>query len=107
MDKIILEAVGSEWSTRKEIIHRLKMAGLMMNERAFRYWVEDWNDKYCNQKVDIYIAHSPKGYKATEDVDEIKDSVDDLKRRALDMMKKYSDTRKALGMRIQTQLFEE
>lgn len=107
MDKIILESIGSEWTTRAEIIYRLSLLGVKMNERGFRKWVEEWNRKYCDQIVDVYIAHGPYGYKVTADVDEIKASVADLKRRALDMMKKYGDTRKALGKRLQTKLFEE
>lgn len=106
-DDMIVEAVGSEWTTRAQIIQRLKLAGLDIGDRNFRHWVEFWNRKYCDMDTDIYIAHGPRGYKATMDMDEIKDSVADLRCRAMDMLKKYSDTRKALGRRLQTRLFEE
>lgn len=107
MDEIILQAIGSDWSTRAQIIKRLRDSGNRMNERSFRYWVEDWNQRYCDQEVDIYVAHGPNGYKVTQDIGEIKASVADLKCRAMDMLKKYSETRKALGRRLQTLLFEE
>ncbi len=67
MDEIILQAIGSDWSTRAQIIKRLRDSGNRMNERSFRYWVEDWNQRYCDQEVDIYVAHECSRFKVQSD----------------------------------------
>ncbi len=89
--------IGQDWSTKKEILARAKQDGITLHERKWRFFVEDYNKKYWRHEVDTYIVHSGKGYKLTSDKEEIKASIQDGKKRALNLLWKYSQTRKALG----------
>lgn len=108
MEERILDVIQIEdWTTRAEILQRLHMAGIAMTDRSFRRWVADKNEEFYNGQSEFYIAHGDKGYKVTTDSAEILDSVDDLKRRAMDMLVKHRKARQALARRMQTPLFKE
>lgn len=108
MDEKILKAIEiDEWTTRAEILKCLHMAGIQMSDRTFRKWIVESNEEFYDGKSDLYIAHSDKGYKITQDPEEIMKSVADLKRRAMDMLVKHRKARRALEKRMQTPLFDE
>lgn len=88
--------LGKDWSTKKEILARAKQDGITLHERTWRFFVEDYNKKYWRHEVDTFIVHSSKGYKLTSDKDEIVASIKDSKKRALNLLYKYSQTMKAL-----------
>ena len=89
--------IGNDWSTKKEIIARALNDGINLHERVWRKFVEDYNKLYWRHEVDTFIVHSSKGYKLTSDKEEIKASIQDGKKRALNLLWKYSQTRKAMG----------
>lgn len=88
-----------DWKTKKEIIAELKEQGVKMDERKWRLFVEKNNKAYCNEETDFYIVHGKKGYKATTNEDEIIESINDLHSRALNMLWKQSQAKKALGIK--------
>lgn len=95
---MILENVDlSDWKTKKEVIKELSFKGIDVDERKIRLLIEDHNDKFVQHLSDTYIAHSNKGYKKTTDYEEIKSSINDMRKRALDMLCKESKVRKAIG----------
>lgn len=83
----------SDWKTRKNILIELGN----VSDREWRKYVEKHNIAFCNHEVDTYIVHSNLGYKATTDRNEIINSIQDNKKRSLNMLWKYSQTMKALG----------
>lgn len=87
-----------EWKTKKEILKELRYKGIYINERQWRIIVEQYNQKYMDMKRPFYIVHSSKGYKITDDKEEIKKSIQDLKSRSLNMLAKYSQTMRAIGL---------
>lgn len=87
----------SEWKTKKVILKELKKQGIKVDERSLRNCFEKYNDMFRNHEVDSYIAHSPKGYKLTDDTAEIKISATDHLSRAMDQFSKYHKTMKAIG----------
>jgi uncharacterized SAM-dependent methyltransferase len=89
--------LGNDWVTKKEIIEKAYNDGIKLHERVWRKFVEDYNKQYWRHEVDTFIVHSSKGYKLTSDKEEIKASIQDGKKRALNLLWKYSQTRKALG----------
>lgn len=96
------------WKTKKEIIQKLKEQGYKVNERTWRLWVERHNILYCQGVHDTYIVHSLKGYKLTKDGKEISASIDDLKKRGLNMLWKASQASRAIGEHMNLKLeFEE
>ena len=89
--------LGNDWKTKNQIIIEAYADGITLHERTWRKFVEDYNKKYWSHEVDTFIVHGRKGYKLTSDKDEIKASIQDSKKRALNMLWKYSKTRKAMG----------
>jgi hypothetical protein len=89
--------LGSEWTTKKEVIARALNDGINLHERVWRKFVEDYNKLYWRHEVDTFIVHGRKGYKLTSDKDEIFASIKDSKKRALNLLWKHSQTMKALG----------
>lgn len=89
--------LGNDWKTKNEIIIAAYKDGIKLHERAWRLFVETYNKKYWNHEVDSFIVHGRKGYKLTSDKEEIKKSIQDGKKRALNLLWKYSQTRKAMG----------
>jgi hypothetical protein len=87
----------SRWKTKTIILLELADKGVTINERTWRLYVEEHNKKFMNHEVDTYIIHSKNGYKLSRDKDEITASIRDLKKRGLNMLWKFSRTRKALG----------
>lgn len=83
----------SDWKTRKNILIELGN----VSDREWRLYVEKNNIAFCKHETDKYIVHSNLGYKATTDRDEIIASIQDNKKRSLNMLWKYSQTMKALG----------
>lgn len=87
----------SEWKTKNQIIKELHDQDIKTDERTLRAMIEKHNIRYFNHLEKEYIAHSPKGYIKTSDYSIIKKSIDDGKKRALNLLWKYSKTTKALG----------
>lgn len=87
----------SDWKTKKEIINEYAKKGIDIDERKWRVLVEQHNKAYCMDLEETYIVHGKKGYKITKNRDEIIKSVDDLKKRGLNMLWKHSQGMRALG----------
>lgn len=97
--KDITELVNlSSWKTKKEIIQELRKSNIKIDERQWRLIVEEYNQQYMEVKHPYYIVHSRKGYMLTDDKEEIKKSIKDLRSRSLNMLKKYSLTMRAIGL---------
>lgn len=86
-----------EWKKKKDILKELKNNGVRMSERAWRKSVELHNKRYFEHQTDKFLAHSVKGYKLTDNKDEIINSAKDYRKRAMDLLVKYSKTLKAMG----------
>lgn len=86
-----------EWKKKKDILKELKKNGVRMSERAWRKAVELHNKKYFSHETDKYLAHSPRGYKLTDNKDEIIASAKDYRTRAFNQLVKASKTLKAMG----------
>lgn len=95
IDKIDL----TDWKKKKDILKELERNGIGTDERTWRYYVEAYNKKYCVHEHDTYIVHSNKGYKLTSDRDEIIASIEDGKKRGLNLLWKHSQAMKALGQK--------
>ena len=89
--------LGNDWKTKNQIIIEAYKDGIKLHERVWRKFVEDYNKKYWSHEVDNFIVHGRRGYKLTTDKEEIKKSIQDGKKRALNLLWKYSQTRKAMG----------
>lgn len=87
----------SDWKNKKEILLELSLNYGEVDERMWRKYVERYNKRFWNHEVDKFIVHSAKGYKLTDDKNEICNSLGDIKKRSLNMLWKYSRTMKALG----------
>ncbi len=107
MERILKAIRIEDWTTRAEILRRLEAAGIPMSDRSFRKWVSNVNENFYEGLSDLYIAHGDKGYKVTQNSNEIMESVADLKRRAMDMLVKHKKARQALARRMQTPLISE
>ena len=89
--------LGNDWKTKNQIIIEAYKDGIKIHERAFRKYVENHNKKFWSHEVDEFIVHGRKGYKLTKNKEEINKSIQDSKKRAMNMLWKWSKTRKALG----------
>lgn len=97
----ILEAVElSEWKTKKIILKELKNNGISMSGRKWRKFVENYNKQFINEDSEYFIAHSSKGYKLTNELEEIISSAKELKKRAVDMEEKCSGIMEAVEKRM-------
>ncbi len=100
----------SDWKTKRQLMDELTERGIVMDERVFRKFVETNNKKFFNHELDEYIAHSSKGYIKTSDPEIIMKSIEDGKKRALNLLWKYSRVMKALGeeinLRVDFETFE-
>lgn len=86
-----------EWKTKKEILKEYKDLDVQMDERAFRKLVENHNKRFFSHSENTFVAHGRKGYLMTKDAEIIRKSIEDGKKRALNLLWKYSRTKKALG----------
>lgn len=89
-----------KWKTKKKILEELQNEYNMgkINERYFRKLVENFNKEYQEHLTDEYfIAHSHKGYKITKDHELMKQTDKDLTKRALNMLWKVSQRKRARG----------
>ena len=93
----MVEFLSSEWKTKKEILHEAEEKGIIINERAWRLYVENYNKKYITHEHDDFIAHSKKGYKLTSDKQEIIKSLKDNHKRSINMLWKESQALRAMG----------
>lgn len=89
----------TEWKTKRVILAELKQNGVTVDERTWRTYVENYNMKYWEHEHDNYIVHSSKGYKLTDSAEDIRKSIEDGKKRGLNLLWKYSRTMKALGQK--------
>ena len=87
----------TEWKTKKQINEELRVYSVQLNERTFRKNVENHNDLYFAHEKEFYVAHGSKGYKLTQDTEEIRESLRDSLKRGLDQLSKYHKGIKALG----------
>lgn len=87
----------TEWKTKKEILKELKDIGIEMNERYFRQVIENVNKLYSSHEIDKFIVHSNKGYKVSQNEEEIIASARDFRKRGLDQLVKSSKILRALG----------
>lgn len=87
----------TEWKNKKTILNEYKAQEIKMDERTFRKMVENHNKRYFSHSESDFIAHGRKGYLRTKDAEIIRKSIEDGKKRALNLLWKYSQTKKALG----------
>ena len=87
----------SEWKRKNQCLKELALNGIYIDERRFRALIKKQNQLFFNHEIDIFIAHSSKGYKATKDEKEILNSIADNRKRALNMLYEESKIKKALG----------
>ena len=87
----------TEWKTKKKIIKEIEENGMTVDERAWRKYVENHNKKYWDHEEEQFIVHSSKGYKLTSDKKEIIESIQDSRKRGINLLWKSSKTMKALG----------
>lgn len=85
------------WKTKKEILKELQDKDIILDEREFRRRVKESNKLYYEHEIDILIAHSNKGYKATKDRDEALKTANDLDKRAFNMLHDSARIKKANG----------
>lgn len=98
--ELIDELIGlDKWKTKEQIKKEVSEAlpNVKLNERKFRQDVEEHNRLYVEHLKDNFVAHSNKGYKLTNDYNEIKASIEDNRVRAIDQLQKYYHGMKALG----------
>ena len=86
-----------EWKTKKIILQELENQGFRVDERNLRIQIEKHNQRFFEHHEEEFIAHGRKGYIKTKDSRIIKRSVEDGKKRALNLLWKYSRTKRALG----------
>ena len=86
-----------EWKTKKVILQELENQGFTVDERHLRKMIEKHNLRFFEHHEDEYIAHGSKGYMKTKDNGIIERSVEDGKKRALNLLWKYSRVKRALG----------
>lgn len=92
-----------DWQTKRDIIAQLKSLGVEPEEdlRAFRNEVKNNNAKWAKGQSGYYVAHSRLGYKLATEVSEIDNSLTDLEKRALSMIRDIRNTRMAIGLQGQ------
>lgn len=94
----------SEWKKKNQILRELRESGMIIGERAFRKRVELNNKLFEEHITPKYIAHSQKGYIATNDRNIIIESLKDNNKRAITMLKSNNKIFKALGEDINMNL---
>lgn len=87
----------TDWKNKKNILQSFEDKGISVDERTFRNKVKDFNKMFYNHETKYFIAHSNKGYKMTTNVEEIKESIKDNHKRALDMLYEEAKIKKAIG----------
>lgn len=97
MDYVLDYVDLNDWKTKKEIIRGLFLNNFQIDERTWRRIVKEHNQKFYNHELDTFIAHSNKGYKLTKNVEEIKESIKDNHKRALDMLYEEAQIKRAIG----------
>lgn len=87
----------SDWKKKNTILQTFSNKNISIDERTFRNKVKDFNKMFYNHETKYFIAHSNKGYKMTTNVEEIKESIKDNHKRALDMLYEEAKIKKAIG----------
>ena len=77
------------WRTKTEILEYLESKGCRTDERTFRERKKRYN-KGIRDGQATYIASGPKGYLLTADLNVIRRTRDDFKKRALDLLGEVS-----------------
>ena len=86
-----------DWKTSTQILKEVKESkGIDICARTLRKAVQVHNHQFNNHKKDTYIVHSTKGYKETNDFDEIMESLNDIQKRAMALLNEKGMTLKAL-----------
>ena len=91
----LVEDFLTEYRTKKEILHELLSKGITVNERTWRINKGLHNERYYAGKTDKMLVHSQKGYKLTNNIDEIITFENDLISRSRDMEEQVRKSRYA------------
>lgn len=86
-----------DWKKAKDCISELNQGGIRIDDRQLRQLVKVNNINFINHEVDTFIVHGQKGYKATQDREEILSSMNDKYKRAFNMLKENQQVMKALS----------
>jgi len=87
----------TEWKTKDQILTELRIDFPNLSEREWRKIVKRQNERYNQHESETFIAHSNKGYKIATNEEEIKRSLKDNKKRAIDLLISYGKGMKAIG----------
>lgn len=105
MIDILKGYLDRDWKKKEQIVKYLTfMTQEEVNERAFRKFVADFNENYYSGETELFIAHSSKGYLLTADKDIIVNSLQDDYKRAMKMLKRYYQCKKAIAEKSQLSL---
>lgn len=97
--------LDTEWRTKKQCVDWLKaIFNMDVNERTFRLFVAEFNEKYESGEQEMFIAHSEKGYLLTSDQEIIMQSLTDDFKRAAKLMRRYYRCKKAIAEKKQLAL---
>jgi hypothetical protein len=93
------DILGNNWVKKDKIIEKYKTAyGIDLNEREWRLMVANFNKEYNAHLTNGYdIVHSNKGYRLTNDYDEMRKSDNDLYKRSMKMLARVSKNKKTRG----------
>lgn len=95
--------MNESWLKKKKILQEFKNLGIEINERNLRSIITKFNKNY-GVTSDFYIAHSSLGYKLTTKKEDIYQSIQDQRKRALNMLKQYYSALDAIGLQNQLSL---
>jgi len=76
----------STWKHRKDLLNDLKEIGVKTTPRQIRFMIQKNNRDYANGISDYVIVHGIRGYKKTNNWNEIEPSIADQRRKALTML---------------------
>lgn len=90
-----------DWITYSNLKERIfNEYNISYPRRSWNKYIEVKNQAFCDGENDMYIAHSNKGYKITNDREEIEASIKHLDTMAKNMLKKESNAKKALNRSV-------
>ena len=97
--------LDKKWRTKEKCLEWYeKKYHTKLNERLFRIWIEKHNEKYAEGNTEMFVAHSPKGYILTSDLDVIRKSLTDDYKRAMKLLVRNSRCTKAMAEKNQLSL---
>lgn len=94
-----------EWKTLSEIhFYLVNVKHIHIPKRTIRNIFAQYNLKNQKGEIETFIVHSCRGYQLTHDEELIRKSLQDDKKRALKLLKRFYETNKRLGERTQISL---